>query len=282
LQADFKLEAHDTTRRDHAIELATEAVDRDFDAVLAFGGDGTINEVVQPLVGTGIAFGLIPGGTTNVMARSLGMPTDPVEATAFVAEHLRNDTRRRIGLGSLSPLTNGGPLRYFLFSCGIGLDAEVVKRVEAAVTRTGRKSDWTFVRNALAAASMEYRGAEPWLTVTVGGDEFKGVLGICGNAWPFTYFKRWPINACPQARLDAGLDMLVFGKIRATTIPRVIRSVFGSGSHAGWRKNRYWHDVDLITWKVVAPKPVQVDGDYIGEFERVEFGVKPGGLLAVS
>ncbi len=257
LQADFKLEANETTHREHAIELSREAVDRDFEAVLAFGGDGTINEVAQPLVGTDVAMGIITGGSTNVMARSLGIPTDPVEATSFVAERLRRDTKRRVGVGRMDE-------RYFLFSAGIGLDAEVVRRVEARMTKTGRKSEWFFLRQALAAATTEYRGADQWLTVTVGSEEFKAVLGICCNAWPFTYFKRWPVNACPQARLDDRLDMLALGKIHATTIPRIIRSIFGNGSHMRWKNNRYWHDIGEVKWNATVAKPMQVDGDYIG------------------
>lgn len=271
LQADFKLEAHETTRREHAVELATEAVDRDFEAVLAFGGDGTINEVAQPLIGTEVALGLIPGGSTNVMARSLGMPTDPVEATSFVADHLRNGTKRRIGVGQIDS-------RYFLFSAGIGLDAEVVRRVEEQQAATGHKSEWIFIKHALAAGATEYRTAEQWLTVTVGDEEFKGVLGICCNAWPFTYFKKWPVDACPQARLDAALDMVVFGRIRSTTIPRVVASVFGKGGHVRWRNNRYWHDFTETRWLASEPKPVQVDGDYIGMWTEATLRHVPDAL----
>ncbi len=276
LQADFKLEAHETTRRDHAIELSAEAVDRGFDAVLAFGGDGTINEVAQPLVGTDVALGILPGGSTNVMARSLGMPTDPVEATSYVSQHLRRDTQRRIGVGQINE-------RYFLFSAGIGLDAEVVRRVEEQQARTGHKSDWVFLKHALAAGSTEYRGSEPWLTVKVGDEEFKGVLGICQNAWPFTYFKKWPFNACPDARLDKRLDMLVFGRIRTATIPRVVRSVFTQkAGHAHWKHNRYWHDVGDITWTATIPKPVQVDGDYLGNWTEARLTHIPHALELLS
>src|SRR5687767_9659908 len=83
LSADFKLDVVDTQSRGHASDLAKEAVDLGFDAILAFGGDGTINEVAQDMVSTDIALGIIPGGSTNVMARSLGIPIDPVDATAF-------------------------------------------------------------------------------------------------------------------------------------------------------------------------------------------------------
>jgi diacylglycerol kinase family enzyme len=271
LQADFKLEHHTTARRDHAMELSADAVDRDLDAVLAFGGDGTINEVAQPLVGTGVALGILPGGSTNVMARSLGMPTDPVEATAFVAEHLRNDTRRRIGVGSLAVPGGQDEPRYFLFSAGIGLDAEVVKRVEAHQARTGAKGEWTFIRHALAAGVTEYRGADPWLTVEAPAEEpYRAVLAICCNAWPFTYLGSRPVNACPEARLEKRLDLIAFGRIRGPMIPGIIRSVLSKGRHARWKHTHYWHDVPQLRLTADAPKPLQVDGDYIGEWTDVE------------
>jgi diacylglycerol kinase family enzyme len=273
LSADFKLESQVTNHRDHAIELARDAVDRDFDAVLAFGGDGTINEVAQPLVGTNVALGLLPGGSTNVMARSLGVPRDPVEATAFVASNLRSGTKRRIGVGKMDD-------RYFMFSCGIGLDAEVVKRVEADVASGNQKSDWTFIKHALAAGATEYRTTEQWLTVKVPGyDSFKGVLGVCCNARPFTYYKKFPVEACPQARLDRRLDLLVMRNIRTGTIPRIIWALFVSKGHIGWkRKSRYFHDIPSFTWVADVPKPAQVDGDYIGERQEMEVSHVPDAL----
>ena len=273
LSADFKLEVQDTRHRDHAIELANDAVDRDFDAVVAFGGDGTINEVAQPLVGTDIALGLLPGGSTNVMARALGVPQDPVEATAFLAQNLRGKTKRRIGVGQMDD-------RYFMFSCGIGLDAEVVRRVEADVAAGNQKTEWTFIKHALAAGATEYRTTEQWLTVKVPGfDPFKGVLGVCQNARPFTYYKRFPVEACPQARLDRRLDLLVMRNIRTGTIPRIIWGLFVTKGHTNWkRKSRYFHDIQSFTWVADVPKPVQVDGDYIGERQEAAVSHVPDAL----
>lgn len=277
LSADFKLEVFDTEAREHATELAEDAVDRDFEAVLVFGGDGTINEIAQPLVGTDVVLGLLPGGSTNVMARSLGMPIDPVEATAFVAEALADDSRRRrIGVGEVND-------RYFLFSCGIGLDAEVVKRVEEHAARTGKKSEWLFFRKALAAGSTEYRTTEPWLTSRVGdGEPERGVLGIICNGWPFTYFGRFPVDACPRASLDTRLDLLLFRHIRTSTIPRIAWSVLKSRSHVRWRKVGYHHDVDDITWEADMPKPMQVDGDYIGLHTSARITHQPDSLTLLA
>jgi diacylglycerol kinase family enzyme len=272
LSADFKLDVADTKSRDHATSLASDAVDRGFDAVVAFGGDGTINEAAQALVGSDVALGVLPGGTTNVMARSLGIPRDPVEATAFVATRLRAGSRRAINVGANND-------RYFMFSTGIGLDAEVVKRVEADPDAKARSAEWTFLRKALATGVGEYRGAEPSITVEVEGREpTKALFAICCNGRPFTYFKRLPVDACPGATLDGGLDVFSLRKIRLGTVPRIAWAVFVSRSHVRWRTARYDHDVDAVTLTADAPLPGQVDGDYIGEQRVARIRLIPKGL----
>lgn len=272
LSADFKLEVADTMSRNHASSLAADAVDRGFDAVVAFGGDGTINEAAQTLVGTGVALGVLPGGTTNVMARSLGIPRDPVEATAFVAARIRSGARRSINVG----VNND---RYFVFSTGMGLDAEVVKRVEADPEAKARRAEWTFLRKALAAGIGEYRGAEPSITVEVEGREpTRAVLAVCCNGRPFTYFKRLPVDACPGASLDGGLDVFSLRKVRLGTVPRIAWALFVSRSHVRWRTARYDHDVAAVTLRSDRPLPVQVDGDYVGEQETAAIRLVTKGL----
>jgi diacylglycerol kinase family enzyme len=272
LSADFKLEVADTMSRNHASELARDAVDRGFDAVVAFGGDGTVNEAAQSLVGSGVALGVLPGGSTNVLARSLGIPRDPVDATAYVAERLRAGARRSINVGDVSG-------RYFLFSSGMGLDAEVVKRVEADPEAKARSAEWTFLRKALATGVGEYRGEDPWLTVEVEGREpVRALFAICCNGRPFTYFKRFPVDVCPEATLDGGLDVFSLSKVRLGTVARIVWSIFVSRSHVHWRTGRYDHDVRAVTLRADRPLPVQVDGDYIGEQETAEIRLVPKGL----
>jgi len=272
LSADFKLEVVDTEARGHATDLARDAVDQGFDAVLAFGGDGTINEACQELVGTDVAFGLLPGGTTNVMARSLGIPRDPVDATAFAASHLRSGTKRRINVGRLGA-------RYFLFSAGMGLDAAVVRRVEADPEGKRASADWTFLKKALATGFTEYRGADPTISLEVGSSPPEKVLFviIC-NARPFTYFGRFPVDACPEASLEKGLDFLALTSIRTLTIPRIAWSVFVSRSHPRWKNARYFADVTQGSLRATQPMPVQVDGDYIGEIDRAIVRLVPDSL----
>jgi diacylglycerol kinase family enzyme len=275
LQADFKVEAADTERRDHASDLAADAVDRGFDAVIAFGGDGTINEAMQPLVGTDLSFGFIPGGSTNVAARSLGLPRDPVDATDVVAAKLAAGDQRRVHVGRIER-------RYFLFSAGMGLDAEVVKRVEADPAAKRKRGEWFFVSNAFKAGLTEYRTKKARLTMTVdGADPADVILAICCNAGPFTYFKRFPVDVCPEADLEGGLDYYGLAKLRASMVPRLISGLFVTGAHTRWRSGRYHHDVGGATLEAEQPTPVQVDGDYVGEWTHARIDQVPRALNLV-
>ena len=272
LAADFKLEAADTTSRGHATDLGRAAVADGFDAVIAFGGDGTVNEVAQDLVSTDVALGVIPGGTTNVMARSLGMPMDPVDATAFVAAKLRSGSSRRINVGRIGA-------RYFLFCAGMGFDAEVVRRVEADPEGKRRHANWTFLVEALRTAFTVYRGADPRITLETEASAPERVLfTIVCNARPFSYFKRLPVDACPEAALEKGLDFLALTRIGTATIPRIAWSVLVSRTHPGWRNTRYYPDLKHGSMRATEPLPVQVDGDYIGEMDRVVVRLVPDSL----
>jgi diacylglycerol kinase family enzyme len=275
LEADFKLEVADTRHRDHARELAEDAVDRDFDAVIAFGGDGTVNEAAQPLVGSEVALGVLPGGSTNVLARSMGIPRDPIEATAFLGHKLRSRSRRAINVGK----SDG---RYFLFSMGMGLDAEVVKRVEADPEAKRKNHEWFFISNALKAAFSTYRGADPSITMQVeDGEPERVLLAICCNGWPFTFFKNVPVDVTPHVRLDAGFDVFAMKKIRTLTIPRVAWGLLVSRSHPKWKQSSYHHDVSKVSLRADSPLPVQVDGDYIGERDSADIELLENGLQLV-
>lgn len=276
LAADFKLEVAETMRRHHASELAADAVERGFRAVVAFGGDGTINEVAQPLVGTDVALGLLPGGTTNVMARSLGIPQDPVEATAFAASRARSGPARSINVGRINS-------RFFLFSAGVGFDGEVVKRVEANPEAKRRSREWFFLREALSAAWHEYRGAPARIELEVEGPApVRVTLAICANARPFTYFRRWPVDACPQAHLDEGLDVLALTRVRGIDIPRIAWALLVSRGHIGWKTAVYVHDTPAARLRCDVPLPAQVDGDYIGDVVSAELRLEPGALRLLA
>src|SRR5918996_4192608 len=124
LQARYEVETIDTEAAEHAIEIGREARGGHYDIVVAFGGDGTLNEVANGLAGTEVPVSVLPGGSTNVVARTLGIPNDVVDATEHLIG-LADDFRpRKIDLGNVSG-------RRFVFACGVGLDATVVERVDS-------------------------------------------------------------------------------------------------------------------------------------------------------
>lgn len=272
LRADFKLEVADTEGRNHASELARDAVDRGFDAVLAFGGDGTINEVAQGVIGSDAALGVLPGGTTNVLARSLGMPTDPVDATAYVAHRLRAGQTQRINVGRVND-------RFFLFSTGMGLDAEVVRRVEEDFHPEGRNREWVFVKKLARAALLDYCRRKPQMTFTpTGGEAIRAVTTVCCNGRPFTYLKDTPVDVCPQAHLDGGLDFFCLDRIPLSSVPALATGILKTRKHIDNQHATYLHDLTGGILEADLPLPLQADGDYLGEATRAEITLVPDAL----
>src|SRR4051794_33001759 len=196
LGSDLKVDVVETHRRGHAIELGAQAADEGLDLVVVLGGDGTVNEVVngllRPLDHTADdaqtraslpALAVVPGGSTNVFSRALDIPRDPVEATGYFLDALREGRSRSIGLGRADQ-------RWFTFTAGIGLDADAVRMVERARAK-GRAAAPS--RYARAALRQFFRGTDrrhPALTLEIPGHEPVTGLYLCivGNTAPWTYF----------------------------------------------------------------------------------------------
>jgi diacylglycerol kinase family enzyme len=264
----LQLDLVSTSARGDATRLARAAVAADVDAVIALGGDGTVNEVAQSLVHSDVALGIIPVGTTNVMARAIRMPLGVSEASAFLASRLESGSKRRVNVGRFGD-------RYFLFGAGMGLDAEVVRRVEADSEKKEKHQHLFFVQQAVIAAARS-RGAKPAITMRVdGGTPEKVVLVLCANAGPFTYFREHPVDVFPEVQLHGGLDAFGLNRIGLGTIPRLAWAFFVSGSHIRWNASRYHHDISLLELRADVPLPVQVDGDYIGEWDEADVSLVP-------
>ena len=135
------------------------------------------------------------------------------------------------------------------------------------------------MKHAWATGTTTFRTTEPQLSLQVEGEEPRDyVFLVCCNGRPFTYFKKWPVDACPEARLDLGLDVLALSKVRLATAPRIAWGVFVSRSHPRWRISSYWHDIAKAKVVTRQPMPAQVDGDYIGEIEEATLELVPNAL----
>ena len=277
LSADHDVDIAETSRRGHAARLAKGAANAGTDVVVALGGDGTLNEAANGLVGTETALAPLPGGSTNVFARTIGLPNDPIEATGALLDSLAAGRIHRVGLGSV----NG---RYFLFHVGLGFDAAVVEQVE----RRGSLKRWAghplFIYCALDTWIRHYDRSRPRFSVhhadgTVIDD---GYFGICLNTDPYTFLGNRPLRLAPAAGLDTGLSMVTLRTLRLLPVARAIagalRSEKGlvSGRHLDVR-----HDLDQIVVRGHGPFPYQVDGDHLGDAEELRFRHDPDALRLV-
>jgi diacylglycerol kinase family enzyme len=248
-----------TERPGHAVELV-EAV-TDADAIFVFSGDGGFNEAVNGADGE-VPLGFIPGGGTSVLPRVLGLPRDPVAAAAQLGEALAAGRTRRISLGR----ANG---RRFTFSCGVGFDAEVVRRVDAlGRTHQGRRpGDLAFVR-VVAGIVLERRGRfEPALEVRGLG---RAAFALVANTDPYTYAGGVPLHVAPLVKLEAGLDVVAPVRVRPAAVARIVAYLIRGRGVERAPDILYGEDLDRIEIVCDSPLPLHVDGEDLGDVERVE------------
>ena len=282
VSSDLKVEVVETERRGHAMDLARDAVADGMELVVALGGDGTVNEVVNGLLSEGPgghlpALAVVPGGSTNVFTRALGLPRDPVEATGQILEALRAGRRRRIGLGLADA-------RYFTFCAGLGIDGEVVRQVEARRRRGKRATNALYVRTTVRAIYTATDRKNPPLTLQVPGEEpvDRLALGFVQNTAPWTYLGGRAVDPCPEASFDTGLDLYALRSLRTLTTLRQLRQILGAtGRGPRGRAVVSRHDLAELTLSSQTPQPFQVDGDYLGERTTVTFRAVPAALDVV-
>jgi diacylglycerol kinase family enzyme len=276
LSADFKLEVTETKERNHANEIATQAVADGIDLVVVFSGDGTINEVVNALAGSPTALGVLPGGATNILVRALELPTDPVEATGVLIGKALDDDAFKLNLGRADG-------RYFAVNCGAGVDAAAMQRLDEKFPATKAKFDRAAFRAVAWELMVGYAGKRPDLELRVdGGDPIPSLSVMVGRTDPYTYYKGRGLRMTPEASLDAGLDVLSVRKLNRRSVPRIAWQVFGSARHVSGRDIDYVHDASHVLVTAEEPFPAQVDGDALGDHRRLEIELAREALWVVA
>jgi diacylglycerol kinase family enzyme len=278
LASAVELEIVETRYRGHATSLAADAAAAGYGLVITLGGDGTVNEAVNGLLGgpQPPALAPLPGGSANVFARALGLPADPVDAAGQVLSALAESRFRSVGLGLADD-------RYFTFNSGMGLDAEVVRAVE------GRRAHGRSVSPALY---MRMAGRQFWrLTdrrapalhlASLGPDHPGGPLFWCSvsNTAPWTYVGRRPVQTSPAASFDAGLDVFALRTLGTLSTLSTLRQMLSARRPGPPRGRGIVSHHDLTALTVTADRPVafQIDGEYVGEREQVRFRSVPDAL----
>jgi len=302
LKSAVDLEVVQTRYRGDATRLAATAAAERFGLVITLGGDGTVNEVVNGLLGgadspdgraavsqeTGRApraeaadlpaLAPLPGGNANVFIRSLALPDDLVDATARLIADLAAGRERLIGLGC----ANG---RYFTFNAGLGLDAEVVRAVDGMRAHGRALTPTLFARTALRQYYRVTDRHRPAITITEPAGLCQEALFLCivSNSAPWTYLGRRPVHASPRASFDTGLDLLGFRSLGTVATLRALQQMLTERDEPPHgRALVSGHDLPGLVLQAVRPMAFQLDGEYMGETEQVSFRSVPGALKVIG
>ena len=273
LAADHEVEVAETSRRGHATRLAQGAAADGVECVVVLGGDGTLNEAANGLAGSSCALGVLPGGSTNVFARTIGMVNDPIEATGQLLAALSAEHVERVGLGTV----NG---RYFLFHVGMGFDAAVVEQVEKRSSLKRYAGHPLFVYAGFATWFRHFDRKHPATRVQVDGspDVNDAFLAICLNTNPYTYLGNRPLDIAPDAGLDRRLVLVSVHTMSFLPLLSIIASALKIGIPLQrQRKVGYTVDISGATALAIDGRPFayQVDGDHLGDTTSLTFRHEP-------
>lgn len=277
LSADHELTVAETTRKGQAIRLARGAARAGADLVVALGGDGTINEVANGVLGEPCLVAPLPGGSTNVFARSIGYPNDAVEATGTLVEALAAGSWTEASVG----LANG---RAFVFNTGVGFDAAVVERVE----RRGQLKRYLghpyFVASTVATwfERVRARGGSRFKVATDDGRSSAGAqLAIAMNTTPYTYLGTSPLHLAPEASLSTPLSVVTLSSLSPRVVPHLIAATRRRDGLAERAGCRHWRDVEGVVIRSANPFPYQLDGEAMDPVTELRLEHRPAALRLV-
>jgi diacylglycerol kinase family enzyme len=246
-----------TERPRHAADLAAE-IAGSVERLYVFGGDGAYNEVVNG-VEEDVPVGFIPGGSTSVLPRALGLPRDPVECARLLA---RSERERHISLGRV----NG---RRFAFGAGVGLDAELVRRVDGLGRHDGRRAgDVAFVRTLAGILARRLGRLQPAMTV-LGRDRV--AFALVANCDPYSFAGPLAIRVAPRARFELGLDLVAPRAVAPWQLPKVAVWALAGRGQTSSPHVLYLHDLDAVEIECDVPTPLQADGEDLGDVVSARF-----------
>ncbi len=276
LAADHALDTAETSRKGQAIRLAHGFARSGADVVVALGGDGTINEVANGVIGSDCAVTPLPGGSTNVFAQAIGYPNDPIEATGVLLDALAERSFRPASVGTANE-------RLFLFHAGAGFDASVVARVEERGTLKRYLGHPLFLASTVAAWFGELGRRRPRFTVeTDDGRRVAGaVLAVAMNTTPYTFLGSHPLHLAPEASLDQPLAVAILTSLAPTTLPRLVATAAGSAGLPDRGSTVRWADVHGVTIRGDRPFRYQLDGEAMAPVTELRLDHRPAALRLV-
>ena len=265
----------ETNERGHATRFAQDAAARGLDAVVGFGGDGTLNEIATGLAGSDTALAMLPGGSTNVFVRTLGIANDPMVALTQLMAGIDRNEIERVSLGQ----ANG---RYFTFHAGIGYDAAVVEQVERRSSLKRIVGQPLFAYSALHSWFKSYDRKYPHFTMNIDGRAIpNGFFSVVLNTNPYTFVGKHPIHLSSAASLEKKLVVVTFRKM---TTPLMLKTLYSALRRGGLETSSgidIATDVEHVKIEFPAPFPYQLDGDYLGDTTLIDIKHCPEALRLV-
>jgi diacylglycerol kinase family enzyme len=279
LAARYAVDVAQTQAPGHAIELARAAEGQGYELVIALGGDGTVNEIANGLAGSRIPLSCLPGGSANVVCKLLGLPSEIIDATEHLLSVADAFAPRLIDLAEVEG-------RLYVFSAGLGLDADVVRSVDARPAIKARFGPYFYLAVAAATFVGRYVVGPPRMFVTVGDDTFVGVTTVVQNAEHYSYFHDRPVDLAVGASLAGGtLSGAVLRRARLLGVPSlIVRAMRAGGRVPFHRQVDAFQGVTSLTVSSSGGRliPLQVDGDFIATVSEARFAIRPGALWVLA
>lgn len=278
LAGELDLDVVMTTHKGHGYVIGEHARAERLDIVVTLGGDGTIHEIVNGMLADGTTQDLpllatVPGGSGNVFARSCGLPNDAVEAAGQILAAMRAGRSREIGIGRFESEQVDAP-RWFVANAGVGLDAEIIAAMDAQRREGKTASPARYLSTTLRQLFTRTNRKEPALTIE--RDHHEPIdhvfLAIIQNTSPWTYFGPLPLNPCPAASFDTGLDVFALRNLRLHNAAIAAQRILTSSKAGSTRSAiRVLHDQPELRISATRPMDVQLDGEGIGALVDMRF-----------
>jgi diacylglycerol kinase family enzyme len=257
---------------------ALQAAHEGTNIVVAMGGDGVVHHVVNGIVGTETTLGIIPAGTTNVLARILGIPARPAKAASYLASQ---PPAVRTALARISVETaNSMTVRYATFATGLGFDAEVVRLSNLEPYRKYRFGSVHYARSAASVVLSRDGRPAPTMRVQAGERSADAAAVLIQIHDPYTYFGRLRLRVSTAPH--EGLAVLLIERLSFTNMPRILAAAVTGRDLSSIGGVDVWPDVPEVEVWSDPPSPLQADGESLGSPGVVRFSALPHGLRVVA
>jgi len=251
LEVDWPHDAGETQSR------SREAAVDGFAAVFAMGGDGVVHHAANGLVGTATALGIIPSGTTNVLARIIGLPSKPHRAAAAQVELSPVPTR----LALIEPLDGSAPM-YATFAVGVGFDAAVVELAERRPHSKVSLGGLHFATTAVSRLLSEWRSRVANLRVDCDGDRMDAVALLAQVHRPYTYFGRVPLHITSAPVV--GMAAAAAGNLEIHRAGEMLGRAVLHRSFPDRLGMKVWTGFQELVVEADPAAPYQADGELLG------------------